>query len=128
MNQNRCWPGVPNRYSTSEASMVIRPKSIATLVAVLAGTAAVSSTARLAAVITTSVVTGSISDTAPTRVVLPTPNPPAMTIFTAAGAGVAGVRVGDPTVDGPFTMAAGPGRQGCAGRREWPGSAPAPPC
>jgi hypothetical protein len=43
----------------------------------------------LATVITASVVSGVISDTEPTNVVLPTPNPPATTIFTdvmAAGA------------------------------------------
>src|SRR5690606_39433021 len=27
MNQNRSWPGVPNRYSTSSELMVIRPRS-----------------------------------------------------------------------------------------------------
>src|ERR1022692_688871 len=31
MNQNRCWPGVPNRYRTSPASRATRPKSIATV-------------------------------------------------------------------------------------------------
>ncbi len=35
-----------------------------------------------AAVITASVVSGAISETAPTKVVLPTPKPPATTIFT----------------------------------------------
>ncbi len=34
-----------------------------------------------ASVITASVVSGRISDTAPTNVVFPTPNPPATTIF-----------------------------------------------
>ncbi|GAB3862054.1 hypothetical protein GCM10027610_105650 [Dactylosporangium cerinum] len=52
------------------------------MVAVLAGTALVSSSARLAAVIATSVATGAISDTEATIVVFPTPNPPAITIFT----------------------------------------------
>ena len=36
-------------------------------------------------VIGASVVSGVISDTAPTNVVLPTPKPPAITIFTATG-------------------------------------------
>ena len=38
MNQNRCWPGVPNRYRTRSLSSVIRPKSIATVVVDLSGT------------------------------------------------------------------------------------------
>ncbi|GAA3298514.1 hypothetical protein GCM10020218_086330 [Dactylosporangium vinaceum] len=61
--------------------MLIRPKSIATVVVVLSGTAAVSSTPTLAPVSTASVVNGVISETAATNVVLPAPNPPAMTIF-----------------------------------------------
>ncbi|GAA2990030.1 hypothetical protein GCM10017559_07510 [Streptosporangium longisporum] len=40
-----------------------------------------SSTPALASVITASVVNGMISETAPTKVVLPTPKPPATTIF-----------------------------------------------
>jgi hypothetical protein len=39
------------------------------------------STVSLAAVIQASVLTGSISEMEATQVVLPTPNPPAMTIF-----------------------------------------------
>src|SRR5262249_51951237 len=66
----------------SPASRVTRPKSIATVVVVLSGTADRSSTPAEAAVITASVVSGVISDTDPTKVVLPTPNPPATTIFT----------------------------------------------
>ncbi len=34
-NQKRSWPGVPKRYSTSCSVMLMRPKSIATVVAVL---------------------------------------------------------------------------------------------
>src|SRR5579872_3883663 len=92
MNQNRCWPGVPNMYSTRSLSSVIRPKSIATVVVDLSGTCDRSSTSVLATVITASVVSGVISDTEPTNVVLPTPNPPATTIFTdvMAGASVLG--------------------------------------
>ncbi len=59
-----------------------RPKSIATVVVVLSGTWDRSSTPSLAAVITASVVSGVISETDPTKVVLPTPKPPATTIFT----------------------------------------------
>jgi hypothetical protein len=61
---------------------VIRPKSIATVVVDLSGTWDKSSTSELATVITASVVSGVISDTEPTNVVLPTPNPPATTILT----------------------------------------------
>src|SRR5438046_1931322 len=82
MNQNRCWPGVPNRYRMSPASRVTRPKSIATVVVVLSGTCDRSSTPALAAVMTASVVSGVISETDPTKVVLPTPKPPATTILT----------------------------------------------
>src|SRR4029450_4631941 len=46
----------------------------------------VSSTPRLAVVMAASVVSGMISETAPTKVVLPTPKPPAMTILTGVGA------------------------------------------
>src|SRR5215472_15771379 len=82
MNQNLCCPGVPNMYSTRSFSKVIRPKSMATVVVFLSGTCDRSSTSVLATVITASVVSGVISDTEPTKVVLPTPKPPATTIFT----------------------------------------------
>src|SRR5262250_1400375 len=82
MNQNRCWPGVPNRYSTRPASSVTRPKSIATVVVVLSGVWDRSSTPSLTDVITASVVSGVISETDPTNVVLPAPKPPATTILT----------------------------------------------
>src|SRR3954471_6811888 len=81
MNQNRVWPGVPNRYRIRSSAIVMRPKSIATVVVPLPGTLDASSTPCPAEVITASVVRGSISETAPTSVVLPTPKPPAMTIF-----------------------------------------------
>ena len=61
--------------------MVIRPKSIATVVVVLPGTALTSSTPTDAVVMAASVVSGGISEMARTIVVLPTPKPPAMTIF-----------------------------------------------
>src|SRR6266496_1820998 len=86
INQNRSCPGVPNRYKIRSRSSVIRPKSIATVVVVLALTCAVSSTPSDAVVSAASVVSGMISETAPTKVVLPTPNPPAMTILTGVGA------------------------------------------
>src|SRR6266568_723982 len=82
MNQNRCCPGVPNRYRMRPASRVARPKSIATVVVVLSGVWDRSSRPSLAVVITASVVSGVISDTDPTKVVLPTPKPPATTILT----------------------------------------------
>src|SRR6266540_302527 len=81
MNQKRVWPGVPNRYSIKSRSIEIRPKSIATVVVVFPGTLRVSSTPTPAEVMMASVVSGVISETEPTSVVLPTPNPPAMTIF-----------------------------------------------
>ena len=82
MNQNRSWPGVPNRYRMSPASRVTRPKSMATVVVVLSGTCDRSSTLAAGRVIAASVVSGVISETAPTKVVLPTPKPPATTILT----------------------------------------------
>src|ERR1041384_1968545 len=85
MKPNRSWPGVPNRYSFSVASMVTQPKSIATVVVVLPTRIPGSSTPTDSMVITASVVSGSISEMAPTVVVLPTPKPPATTIFTGTG-------------------------------------------
>src|SRR3712207_4955516 len=61
--------------------MLMRPKSMATVVVVLCGVADRSSTPTLAWVMTASVRSGMISDTAPTNVVLPAPNPPDTTIF-----------------------------------------------
>src|SRR5262245_16334101 len=54
---------------------------MATVVVTLFGVDDRSSTSTLASVMTASVVSGTISDTEPTRVVLPTPKPPATTIF-----------------------------------------------
>ena len=67
-------------------SRVMRPKSMATVVVVLPWIWLVSSTPTLAVVMAASVVSGMISETAPTKVVLPTPKPPAMTILTGVGA------------------------------------------
>lgn len=64
--------------------MLIRPKSMATVVAVLLSTPKLSSTPTPSCVIVSSVVRGRISLTEPTMVVLPTPNPPTITTFTAA--------------------------------------------
>src|SRR5690348_8620556 len=60
----------------------MRPKSIATVVVCLSGTAAVSSTPSDAAVMVSSVRSGGISETARTSVVFPTPNPPATRILS----------------------------------------------
>ena len=66
--------------------MVIRPKSMATVVVRLASTPAVTSMPAPGPLSSSSVRSGSISVSAPTSVVLPTPNPPAMRILTATGA------------------------------------------
>src|ERR1700759_637648 len=62
----------------------MRPKSIATVVVDLDGVWARSSTPTDSLVTRASVRSGTISETDPTRVVLPTPNPPATTIFVDA--------------------------------------------
>src|SRR5262245_49181846 len=67
---------------TSSSSTVMRPKSIATVVVVLLATCDRSSMPSDSVVIAASVVSGVISDTAPTKVVFPTPKPPATTNFT----------------------------------------------
>lgn len=61
--------------------MLMRPKSKATVVAVLACTPSVLSTAAPAWVIVSSVFSGRISLTDRTMVVFPAPNPPTMTIL-----------------------------------------------
>src|SRR6185295_14386274 len=65
--------------------MVMRPKSMATVVPVLPTTTPTLSTPRPSTVISASVRNGSISEIAPTNVVLPTAKPPATTIFIATG-------------------------------------------
>lgn len=55
---------------------------------VFSGVAERSSVSSLAWVISASVFSGVISETEPTNVVLPTPNPPATTILVAMGARV----------------------------------------
>src|SRR5689334_3203795 len=84
MNQNRSCPGVPNRYRTMSGPIEMRPKSIATVVPVLFTPPGLSMP-RLWTVISASVFNGSISEMAPTKVVLPTAKPPATTIFIATG-------------------------------------------
>src|SRR4051794_10269144 len=69
----------------------MRPKSIATVVVSLPGVEVRSSVSSLASVISASVCRGVISETEPTRVVLPTPKPPATTILVAMGARVRSV-------------------------------------
>ena len=61
----------------------MRPKSMATVVVTFWSTPSVSSTNWPASLSSSSVRSGLISLTAPTRVVLPTPNPPATSIFSA---------------------------------------------
>src|SRR5258708_26064791 len=85
MNQNLSWPGVPNRYRARSDRNVIRPKSIATVVVVFRPTPLMSSTPTLRSLSVSSVRSGRISLIAPTRVVFPTPNPPAMRILDVAG-------------------------------------------
>src|SRR5579859_6062328 len=90
MNQKRSWPGVPNRYSTRCLPMVIRPKSIATVVVVLPPTPDRSSCPTLTLVSASSVCSGRTSLIAPTSVVLPAPNPPATRILKTASGSLAG--------------------------------------
>src|SRR5580698_9621815 len=77
----------------------MRPKSIATVVVFLSGTCDRSSTSVDATVMTASVVSGVISDTEPTKVVLPTPKPPATTIFTEVIADASPPPCGRATLD-----------------------------
>src|SRR5215216_6577270 len=85
MKPNRSCPGVPNRYSLISWSMVIQPKSSATVVETLSGVCPVLSISAATDVIAASVVNGVISEIAETAVVFPTPKPPAITIFTGTG-------------------------------------------
>src|SRR6188768_1553625 len=90
------------------SSMVTRPKSMATVVVVfwLSVPALSMPAARL--VIGASVLSGEISDRAPTVVVLPTPKPPEIKILTGIGGRLVAVPVvlmvseGSDTVDQPF--------------------------
>ena len=84
MNQNRSWPGTPNRYSTRRSLIVMRPKSIATVVVVLPATPRRSSRPAPALDRRSSVSSGRTSLIALTSVVFPAPKPPAMRILCAA--------------------------------------------
>src|SRR4051812_13865898 len=101
MKRNRGWPGVPNRYSSRSSESVMRPKSMATVVMVFVATLDASSTPRLSVVIAASVVSGAISEIDPTKVVLPTPNPPATTILTGMGP-LRGCSEGADAIENPF--------------------------
>src|ERR1700755_768046 len=72
--------------------MVTRPKSMATVGVVLPVPGSSRSVCSVAAVIHDSVLIGGISEMAPTEVVFPTPNPPAMTILAGVicGSGTSG--------------------------------------
>src|ERR1043165_6948896 len=108
MKPNLSWPGVPNRYSFTSSSMVMQPKSIATVVVGLAGTCPVRAVSAAAELLTAAVRSGGISEMAATAVVLPTPKPPAMTILTGDG-GFLGTRAGSTegfeSTDDPFDHA-----------------------
>src|ERR1700722_20984116 len=71
----------------------MRPKSMATVVVVFSSVPCSGSTVRLAWVIQASVLTGGISEPVLPRVVSPTPNPPATTIFAEVMLG--GTRSGE---------------------------------
>src|SRR4051794_28928923 len=92
---------------------------MATVVVVFVDTFDVSSIPTLAVVIAASVDNGGISDNVPTNVVLPTPKPPAMTIFAERGA-TAGVAAGfwGETAGEVITSSGSfrPWRSGCRGR------------
>src|SRR5690606_36923777 len=85
---------------TRSGARVIRPKSIATVVVDFVGTDARSSTPSDSLVTSASVRSGMISETEPTRVVLPTPKPPAMTIFVEVTGRVASESA--ESTEGPF--------------------------
>jgi hypothetical protein len=69
----------------TSSSIVMQPKSSATVVVVFPGVRSFWSTSAPVAVIAASVRRGLISEIAPTAVVLPTPNPPAITSLTGVG-------------------------------------------
>src|SRR5947209_17511568 len=85
---------------------LMRPKSMATVVVVLAVALPTLSTSSATFVMAASVVSGSISEIEPTNVVLPTANPPATTILTGIGGGadplVASTSEGLEAIEHPF--------------------------
>src|ERR1700750_1897870 len=81
----------------------MRSKTLGTVVVNFAGVWARSSTPTDSLVTRASVRSGTISETEPTRVVLPTPNPPAMTIFVdAAARGPGETLESTESTEGPF--------------------------
>src|SRR5687767_11310090 len=94
----------------------MRPKSMATVVVFFCWTLEMLSTPSDTSVTRASVRSGSISETAPTKVVFPTPNPPATTIFVEALDRLEGAK----STECPFDeitafISAGRFGQGCAG-------------
>src|SRR4029079_8276953 len=95
MKWKRSWPGVPNRYSHRLPGSAMRPKSMATVVAVLRSVwPPASSTPTEWSVMAASVRSGSMSEMEPMKVVLPTAKPPATTILTTVGATLPAVPAG----------------------------------
>src|SRR5660397_178731 len=87
MNRKRSCPGVQNKESHNEPGSAMRPKSMATVVVVLRSvTPPASSTPIDFSVIAASVLSGSMSEIEPMKVVLPTAKPPSITILTTVGA------------------------------------------
>ena len=101
MNQNRSWPGTPNRYSTRRSLIVMRPKSIATVVVVLPATPRRSSRPAPALDSRSSVSSGRTSLIALTSVVFPTPKPPAMRILCAASSWASAASLAPPAPSVP---------------------------
>src|SRR5690349_17998000 len=80
----------------------MQPKSRATVVVVFSGTCPVRSISAATSVIAASVVSSGISEMTDTAVVLPTPNPPAITIFTGSGGACPTSPDGLESTDDPF--------------------------
>src|SRR3954449_13306981 len=89
----------------------MRPKSMATVVVFLPSTPLVSSMGRPASVSSSSVRSGLISLTAPTRVVLPTPKPPATRILSVTGSTGGLPRSERPKIIDLFSCLMGVGRR-----------------
>src|SRR6059036_1479204 len=89
----------------------MRPKSMATVVVFLPSTPLVSSIGRPASVSSSSVRSGLISLTAPTRVVLPTPKPPATRILSVTGSTGGFPRSERPKIIDLFSCLLGVGRR-----------------
>src|ERR1043165_5605112 len=94
----------------------MRPKSIATVVSTLFSMPSRLSVEALTVVSSSSVRSGLISLTAPTRVVLPTPNPPATRILSVTGSTGGLPRSERPKIIGLFSCCL----FGSVGGRPWP--------